>query len=80
MCKLFAAVAQVVAERGHRGSPARDRGLRRLARLLVHKEAVDRVLKTVEQCKFASVVHLSDKVESRGRRQAREHDIKVDFV
>ena len=80
MSKLLAAVALVAAGPGHRGSPARDRGPRRLARLLAHKKTVGRVLKTVDRCKFISVVHLPDKVEFRGRRQAREHDIQVDFV
>ena len=80
MSKLLAAVALVVAGRSHRGSPARDGRPGRLARLLVHKEVVGRVLKTVDRCKFVSVVHLPDKVVFRGRRPARDHDIQVDFV
>ena len=44
------------------------------------QEVVCRVLKTVDRCKFVSVVHLPDKVVFRGRRPAREHDIQVDFV
>ena len=62
MSKLLAAVALVAAGRGHRGSPARDRGPRRPARLLVHKEAVGGVLKTGDRYKFVSVVHLLNEV------------------
>ena len=80
MSKLLAAVALIAAGRGHRGSPVRDRGPRRLARLLVHKKAVGDVLKTVDRYKLVSVVHLPDEVEFRGRRQARELDIQVDSV
>ena len=52
----------------------------RVARLLVHVEAVDRIMETVNGRQFLTIVHLTDEFKLRGLRQAREHDVWVDFL
>ena len=55
--------------------PVRDHGPRRVSRLLVHVEAVDRLQETVNGREFLSVVYLMYKLEIWGLRQARKHDV-----
>ena len=59
----LASMALVGSGRRHRGPPARDHGPRRVVRLLVHVEAVGRLLETVNGREFFTVVHLTDGFE-----------------
>ena len=71
----LAIMALVGGGRRHRGPSARDHGPRRVARLLVHVEAVGRLLETVNGREVFTVVHLTNEIKLWGLRQARERDV-----
>ena len=54
--------------------PGRDHGPRRVVRLLVHVEAVGRLLETVNGRELLTVMHLTDELKLWSLRQAQEHD------